>query len=99
MVLVFEGGSEESAEIGNEFVGGVRGAVDEGGDGVEGIEKKVGLELETEGVEARLVEAGGQSEGLMIAVLSAAIVGERVSASHENEIHREAEISTDGEGI
>ena len=74
-------------------------AVDEGGDGVEGVEKKVGLELETECVEPRLVEAGGQSEGLMIAVLSAAIVGERVSASHQDEIHREAEISAEGERI
>jgi hypothetical protein len=99
VVFVFQGGAEESAQIGNEFVGGVGIAVDEGGDGVEGIEKKVGLELETQCVEARLVETGGQSEGLMIAVLSAAIVGERVSASHEDEIHREAEISAEGERI
>ena len=88
VILVFEGGAEEVAEVGDEFVGGVGVAVDEGGDGVEGVEEKVGLELEAEGVEAGLVEAGGEYEGLAVAVLGAAVIGEGVGGGDGGRLRR-----------
>jgi hypothetical protein len=64
---VFEGQAEEVAEIADHFVGRVWVPVDERGDGIEGVEEEVGLELGPECGKAALGEAGCEFEATAFA--------------------------------
>jgi hypothetical protein len=99
VVLIFERGAEQVAEVADEFVGRIGVAVDEGRDGVEGVEEEVRLQLQAERIEAGLGEAGGERESLAVALLHPAVVGGGVRATEDDQIDRQTEVAAPGKGI
>lgn len=86
-----EGKPEEVAEGDEHFLGGAGVLTEQGGDGIECVEEKMGLELGLEGVEAGPGEVGFERDGPPFAFAKAALEEDRVRGSNEGGTGEEIE--------
>lgn len=92
-----EGEAEEIGEAGEHFIGGFGVAMDEGGDGVEGIEEEVGVELHAEGLESGLGELAGEGASVAFAIAEAGLLGEPMPDTDDEGVGGEEERESGGE--
>lgn len=92
-----EGEAEEIGEAGEHFVGGLGIAMDEGGDGVEGIEEEMGVELHAEGLETGLGELTGEGTGMAFAFTESGLLGEPMPDADDEGVGGEEEGEAGGE--
>lgn len=86
-----QGEAKEFAERDEHFLGGARILAQEGGDGVEGVEEEVGLQLGLQGVEPRLGEMGFQGQRATFALAVSTVERDGVRDSRQRSERQQVE--------